>query len=136
MKSIIEFAFKRPSAIIFMLLIIFGIGISSLIDIPKEANPDIDIPVAYISLGYDGISPEDAEKLLVKPLEKKLRSVAGLDKMTSVGAEGYASITLEFLSGENIDLVLEDVREAVDKAKVDLPPNADEPKIFEISLSF
>ena len=135
MKSIIEFAFKRPSAMVFMLLIIFGVGISSLIEIPKEANPDIDIPVAYISIGYDGISPEDAEKLLVKPLEKKLRSVAGLDKMTSVGAEGYASITLEFLSGENIDLVLEDVREAVDKSKVDLPPNADEPKIFEISLS-
>ncbi len=135
MGSIISSAFQRPSAIVFMLLIIFGVGINAFINIPKEASPDVDIPVAYVSVGYSGISPDDAEKLLVKPLEKKLRSVAGLDKMTSVGTEGYASITLEFLAGENIDLVLDDVRKAVDDAKSDLPPNADEPIIYEISLS-
>ena len=79
-------------------------------------------------------SPSDAEKLLVKPLEKQLQSVAGLDKMTGVATEGYASVTLEFLAGEDIDLVLEDVRKAVDDAKPDLPANADEPKVTEISL--
>tara|TARA_A100001015_G_C15043768_1_gene741811 strand:- start:452 stop:3562 length:3111 start_codon:yes stop_codon:yes gene_type:complete len=135
MNTIISAAFARPSAIVFMLLIIFGIGLTALKEIPKEANPDIDIPVAYVSVGYSGISPDDAENLLVKPLEKKLRTVAGLDKMTSVGTEGYASVTLEFLAGENIDLVLEDVRKAVDEVKSDLPPNADEPVIYEISLS-
>ena len=91
--------------------------------------------MAYVSVGYSGISPDDAEKLLVKPLEKKLRSVAGLDKMTSVGTEGYASVTLEFLTGENIDLVLDDVRKAVDEVKSELPPKSDEPQIYEISLS-
>ena len=100
MNSIISAAFSRPSAIVFMLLIIFGIGTSALQEIPKESSPDIDIPVAYVSVGYSGIAPDDAEKLLVKPLEKKLRTVAGLDKMTSVGTEGYASVTLEFLAGE------------------------------------
>jgi multidrug efflux pump len=59
----------------------------------------------------------------------------GLDKMTSAATEGYASVTLEFLAGEDIDLVLEDVRKAVDDAKSNLPPNADDPKITEISLS-
>ena len=135
MHSIISAAFTRPSAIVFMLLIIFGIGLNATIKIPKESSPDIDIPVAYVSVGYSGISPDDAEKLLVKPLEKKLRTVAGLDKMTSVATEGYASVTLEFLSGENIDLVLEDVRKAVDDAKSDLPAKSDEPIIYEISLS-
>ena len=135
MGSIISAAFARPSAIFFMLLIIFGVGLTSFRSIPKEASPDVDIPVAYVSVGYSGISPTDAEKLLVKPLEKKLRSVAGLDKMTSVATEGYASITLEFLADEDIDLVLDDVREAVDEANSDLPPNADEPVIYEISLS-
>ena len=135
MRSIISAAFLRPSAVVFMLLIIFGIGFTSLSKIPKESTPDIDIPVAYVSVGYSGISPDDAEKLLVKPLEKKLRSVAGLDKMTSVGTEGYASVTLEFIPGENIDLVLDDVRKAVDEVKSDLPPKADEPQIYEISLS-
>ena len=102
---------------------------------PKEATPDIDIPMAYISVNYDGISPTDAEKLLAKPLEKHLRTIAGLDKMTSASAEGYSSITLEFDAGENIDLILDDVREAVDAAKPDLPNEADEPKIFEINIS-
>ena len=135
MSAIIHACFKRPSAIIFSLLIIFLIGLNSLIQIPKESSPDIDIPVAYVSVSYSGISPEDSEKLLVKPLEKHLRSIAGLDKMSSVAAEGYASITLEFLAGENMDLTLDDVREAVEDAKSDLPENADEPVIYEISLS-
>ena len=94
MRLLITAAFTRPAAIVFLLLIIFGIGLNALYSIPKEANPDIDIPVAYVSVSYSGISPTDAEKLLVKPLEKKLQSVVGLDNMTSVATEGYASITL------------------------------------------
>ena len=135
MNAFISMAFARPSAIVFCLLIIFFVGINSTINIPKESSPDIDIPVAYVSVGYSGISPEDSEKLLVKPLEKHLRSIAGLEKMTGVAAEGYASITLEFLAGENMDIALDDVREAIDKAKSDLPEKADEPVIYEISLS-
>ena len=134
MRAIIDGAFSRPGAIVLMLFIIVATGISSTISIPKEANPDVEIPVAYASVRYSGISPSDAEKLLVKPLEKQLQSVAGLDKMTGVATEGYASVTLEFLAGEDIDLVLEDVRKAVDDAKPDLPANADEPKVTEISL--
>ena len=135
MQSIIHAAFKRPGAIIFMIMIIFGVGLNAWNNIPKQAEPDIDIPISYVSVRYSGISPTDAEKLLVKPLEKQLRSVAGLDKMTSAASEGYASVTLEFLAGEDIDLVLEDVRKAVDDAKPDLPTSADAPKITEISLS-
>ena len=102
---------------------------------PKEATPDIDIPIAYVGVAYEGISPTDAEKLLAKPLEKHLRTVAGLDKMTSASTEGYSSVTLEFDAGENIDLILDDVREAVDAAKPDLPDEADEPKITEINIT-
>ena len=135
MNAVISACFTRPGAIIFSLLIIFFIGLNSAIQIPKESSPDIDIPVAYVSVSYSGISPEDSEKILVKPLEKHLRSIAGLDKMSGVASEGYASITLEFLAGENMDLALDDVREAVEDAKSDLPENADEPIIYEISLS-
>ena len=135
MRALIDACFSRPGAIILTLLLIFGIGLSAYQNIPKEANPDIEIPIAYISVGYQGISPGDAEKLLLKPLEKHLRTVAGLDKMTSVASEGYASVTLEFDAGENIDLVLDDVREAVDDAEADLPERADEPVVTEISLA-
>ncbi len=135
MNSLIAAAFSRTSAIVLTLLLISALGIVSFIQIPKEARPDVDIPVAYVSVGYEGISPDDAERLLIKPLEKHLRTVEGLDVMKSVASEGYASVALEFAAGENIDLVLADVRKAVDDAKPDLPADADEPKVIEVSLS-
>ena len=135
MNSIIDAAFSRTSAMLVGLLLLFVAGISSYYSIPKEAKPDIDIPVAYVSAVYEGISPEDAERLLIKPLEKRLRSVEGLERMSSVAAEGYGSVSLEFAAGENIDQAITDVRQAVDDAKPDLPADADEPKVIEVSLS-
>ena len=135
MIKFIDAFFSRPYAIILGLLIIFVFGSLSFNQMPKEATPDVDIPMAYVSVGYEGISPNDAEKLLAKPLEKHLRTVAGLDKMTSASTEGYSSVTLEFDAGENIELILDDVREAVDAAKPDLPDDSDEPKITEINIS-
>ena len=67
MVKFIDAFFSRPYAIILGLIIIFVFGSSSFIQMPKEATPDVDIPMAYISVGYEGISPNDAEKLLAKP---------------------------------------------------------------------
>lgn len=63
MNQIIEAAFSRTSAVLVSLVLLFVVGISSYLTIPKEAKPDIDIPVAYVSVSYEGISPEDAERL-------------------------------------------------------------------------
>ena len=135
MTGVISAAFSRTGAVFVALLVLCGFGYVSYLDIPKEATPDVDIPVAYVSVGYEGISPEDSERLLVKPLEKHLRSVQGLDKMSSVASEGYASVSLEFDAGEDIDRILDDVRQAVDDAKPDLPGEADEPTVTEVNLS-
>ena len=135
MTGVISAAFSRAGAVFVALLVLCGFGYVSYLDIPKEATPDVDIPVAYVSVGYEGISPEDSERLLVKPLEKHLRSVQGLDKMSSVASEGYASVSLEFDAGEDIDRILDDVRQAVDDAKPDLPGEADEPTVTEVNLS-
>jgi len=135
MNALIAAAFSRTSAILLSLVLLSAVGVASYFQIPKEARPDVDIPVAYVSVSYEGISPDDAERLLIKPLEKHLRTVEGLDVMKSVAAEGYGSVSLEFAAGEDIDLVLADVRKAVDDAKPDLPADADEPKVVEVSLS-
>ncbi|NCF49466.1 MAG: MMPL family transporter [Bacteroidetes bacterium] len=135
MHALISAAFSRTGAVIIGLLVMSAFGVISYLEIPKEAAPDVDIPVAYVSVGYEGISPEDSERLLVKPLEKHLRSVEGLDAMSSVASEGYGAVTLEFDAGEDIDKALADVRQAVDDAKPDLPAEADEAKVFEVSLS-
>ncbi len=135
MNALIAGAFSRTSAILLTLVLLSAVGVASYIQIPKEARPDVDIPVAYVSVSYEGISPDDAERLLIKPLEKHLRTVEGLDVMKSVASEGYGSVALEFAAGEDIDLALADVRKAVDDAKPDLPADADEPKVIEVSLS-
>ena len=135
MNALIAAAFSRTSAILLTLVLLSAVGVASYIQIPKEARPDVDIPVAYVSVSYEGISPDDAERLLIKPLEKHLRTVEGLDVMKSVASEGYGSVSLEFAAGEDIDLALADVRKAVDDAKPDLPADADEPKVIEVSLS-
>ena len=124
MNSIINAAFSRTSAVLVGLLLLFVAGISSYYSIPKEAKPDIDIPVAYVSVGYEGISPEDAERLLIKPLEKRLRSVEGLERMSSVAAEGYGSVSLEFAAGENIDCLLYTSPSPRDRQKSRMPSSA------------
>jgi len=70
MNGLIAAAFSRTGAVLMTFVLLSAIGIASYIQIPKEARPDVDIPVAYVSVGYEGISPDDAERLLIKPLEK------------------------------------------------------------------
>ena len=94
MNALIAAAFSRTSAILLTLVLLSAVGVASYIQIPKEARPDVDIPVAYVSVIYEGISPDDAERLLIKPLEKHLRTVEGLDVMKSVASEGYGSVAL------------------------------------------
>ena len=95
-----------------ILALILITGAVSYVNIPKESDPDIDIPILYVSMNHEGISPEDAERLLVRPMEKELRSIEGVKEMRSTAAEGFASVLLEFEAGFNADQAAVDVREA------------------------
>ena len=110
-------------------------GIFSYIALPKEADPDIDLPVFYISIPYQGISPEDSERLLVRPMETQLRGLEGLKDMLAVASEGHAGITLQFKNDVELSKAANDVREKVDQAKAELPEDAEEPVINEINFS-
>jgi multidrug efflux pump len=135
MHSIIDAAFTRARtvALVFVMLIIAGA--SAYFSIPKEAEPDVTIPIVYVSVVYEGISPEDSERLLIRPLEKELQSIEGLREMKSTGSQGFASVTLEFDAGFDSDQALQDVREKVDIAKAELPPGSEEPRVTEVNLS-
>ena len=108
---------------------------SSLLSIPKESDPDINIPIIYVSLHHKGISPEDSERLLIRPIENELRNIAGIKEMRSTAYEGGGNVVLEFDAGFDADLALDDVREKVDLAKADLPADTDEPTVHEVNLS-
>lgn len=135
MKTLIDAFFLRPRVVVLLLLFILIAGIYSYKDIPKESFPDVVIPMVYVSMVHEGISPEDAERLLVLPMERELQSIASVKEISSIASEGHASVTLEFDAGFDIDQAIDDVREQVARARVELPPDTLEPSIIEINLS-
>lgn len=135
MNTLIELAFSRSRTVILTLLFILVTGVLAYNSIPKESEPDITVPVIYVSMTHDGISPEDAERLLVRPMEKELQSIEGLKEMKSTASEGHASVQLEFNAGFDSDQALQDVREKIDRAKVKLPEATDEPEVIEINVA-
>ncbi|MCR9214697.1 MAG: efflux RND transporter permease subunit [Proteobacteria bacterium] len=135
MNAIIDAAIGRSRTIISALLLILVAGGYAYVDIAKEADPDINIPIIYVSMTHEGISPEDGERLLIRPMELELRSIEGIKEMTSMATEGHASVTLEFDAGFDVDKALEDVREKVDLAKTELPDETDEPVVNEVNFA-
>ena len=96
MNKFIDILHSQPRTIITLLLALIIGGIYSYITIPKESNPDIDIPVFYVSVPQPGISSQDSERLILRPLENKLKGMDGLKQIQSIGAEDYGAVILEF----------------------------------------
>jgi len=135
MNALIEAFINRPRPVLLILTLLIIAGITSYYSVPKEAEPDIDIPQMYVNIIHEGISPEDAERLLIRPMETELRSLEGLKEMRATGAEGVATIILEFEAGFDADQALTDVREKVDLARNELPGDTEEPFVQEINTS-
>lgn len=135
MRGLIEAAFARPRTVLAALLLLVVWGAVVAIEIPKEAEPDVQLPIVYVTVHHEGISAEDAERLLVKPLERELKSLEGLKEMRAVAAEGRASVILTFEAEVAIDRALLEVRERTDRAKAELPEDSDEPVVDEVNLS-
>ena len=133
--SLIDIALDRSRTVILTLILLLVTGWVGYNAIPKEADPDVQIPVLYVSMHHDGISPEDAERLLLRPMEQELRTIEGVKEMTSQSYQDGASVTLEFYSDVDIDDALADVRERVDIAKSELPDETDDPEVHEVNLS-
>ena len=135
MNGIIDFAVNRSRVIFLTLLVILGAGTYAYTQIPKESSPDINIPIIYVVIPHEGISPEDSERLLIRPMEQELRTIEGIKEMRSTGYEGGGSIVLEFEAGFDADAAMDDVRERVDLAKPELPDDTDEPTVHEVNFS-
>lgn len=132
---IIESAMSRSRTVLLSLAVVLFAGITAYLTIPKEAEPDIEIPMIYVHITHDGISPEDGERLLVRPMEQELRTIEGIKEMTANAYEGGANVLIEFDAGINTDKALADVREKVDMAKAKLPNESDEPTVNEVKMS-
>ena len=135
MSKIIEYAINHARLTVAVLLFVLTAGFVAYATIPKEAEPDVKIPIIYVQLTQRGISPEDAERLLLRPVETQLKSVSNVKEMRSTAYEGGGYVLLEFEAGFDSKSALADVRAKVDDAKHDLPKDVDEPSVQEVNLS-
>lgn len=135
MLKFIDYAIGHARLTIATLLFLLIAGFVAYETIPKEAEPDVRIPIIYTLLTQRGISPEDAERLLLRPVETQLKSVPNVKEMRSTAFEGGGYVLLEFEAGFDSKAALADVRAKVDQAKRDLPRDADEPQVQEVNLS-
>jgi multidrug efflux pump len=126
---------NRTSVIILTGIIVL-MGLYSYINIPKESFPDVVIPTIYIGTPYPGNSPIDMENLITRPIEKELKSLSGIKDITSTSVQDYSTIIVEFNPEEDIAKALQDVKDAVDKAKSELPSDLDtDPNVMDIDIT-
>src|SRR5436190_9209315 len=135
MANPVDYAINHARLTIAALAFLLIAGLVAYLTIPKEAEPDVRIPIIYTLLSQRGISPEDAERLLIKPVETKLKSVSNVKEMRATAFEGGGYVLLEFEAGFNSKTALASVRYKVNESKHNLPKDADEPTTQEVNLS-
>lgn len=122
---------------VFVITLVLAIaGSMAYVSLPKESFPDISLPNIYVSVIYPGTSPKDMENLIVRPIEKECKNIAGVKKIKSNSLQDYCNVIVEFNSDVNIEDAKQKVKDAVDKAKKDLPKDLkNDPEIIEINFS-
>jgi multidrug efflux pump len=133
--ALIDGALKRRKVILAVTLVLTVFGFFAYMTVPREADPDITIPFIVVQVPFPGVSPEDSERLLVRPMERELQSLEGVKEMNGRAQEGIAIVTLEFDPNFDKNKALEDVRAKVDLARARFPPDALPPVIEEENVS-
>lgn len=118
--------------LILFIIIVGGVSYKSL---PLEAQPDIEIPIMLVSTVYPGVSPEDMERLVTNVIERELTNLKDVKKMTSSSSESVSTVKIEFETGVDLDVAYQKVKDKVDRAKTDLPADAEDPTVIEITMS-
>ncbi|WP_187429589.1 Multidrug resistance protein MdtC [Roseobacter fucihabitans] len=135
MTGIVDWAASRARMVIAFILLSIVVGGYAYTTLPKEGEPDIEIPALFVSVPFPGISAADSETLLVKPMETELVDLDGLKDLSATAAENYAGVALEFEFGWDKTKVLADVRDAMGKAQANFPEGAEQYTINEINFS-
>lgn len=131
-----SWAVSNKTTVYLLTVFITLFGILSYQSIPKEQFPDIVIPTMYVSTIYPGASPKDMENLVSKPIEKEIKSIPGVKKVTSTSVQSYSAVVVEFNTDVEVAQAKQKVKDAVDKAKPDLPNDLpDDPTVQEIEFS-
>ena len=134
-----SWAIDNKVAIYVMVVFICLAGIMTYNSLPKENFPEVVLPQIYVTSIFPGASPKDVENLVSKQIEKQVKSIAGVKKVTSNSVQSFSSVIIEFETDVEVKEAKREVQEAVDKAKADLPPVPssllDDPSVIDIDLS-
>lgn len=130
-ETLIAIAMDRKRSMILIMLGILIFGVVARLSIPTESEPRVEVPYFVITVVHEGISPEDATRLLIRPIELELKALDNVKEITGTGAEHMAFISVEFDASIDVDIATADVREAVDRAKPELPATSEEPVVTQ-----
>src|SRR6201998_1750691 len=133
-----SWSIRNKTSIYLMMVAVTVLGVIQFVTLPKEQFPDIVIPTIYVSTIYVGNSPKDIENLVTRPIEKQIKAITGakINKFTSTSQQDYSAIVVEFETDVQTDVALQKVKDAIDKAKQDLPTDlTQEPTALEVSFS-
>ncbi|MEN8250162.1 MAG: efflux RND transporter permease subunit [Bacteroidota bacterium] len=129
-------ALNNSTSVLFLTFLIIVMGVTTYISLPKENFPEINIPTIYIGVVHPGNSPSDIENLITRPIEKHLNTISSVDNIKSTSIQDYSTIVVEFTAETEVEDCLSKVKDAVDKAKPELPSDLpQEPNIFEIDVN-
>jgi len=133
-----SWSIKNKTSIYLMIIFVSIIGVFQFVTLPKEQFPDVVIPTIFVQTIYVGNSPKDIENLVTRPIEKQIKGITGakINKITSSSLQDFSAITVEFETDVKTEVALQKVKDAVDKAKKDLPTDlTEDPNVQEVSLS-
>ncbi|WP_371169748.1 efflux RND transporter permease subunit [Aliiroseovarius sp. 2305UL8-7] len=135
MIGIVDWAAERARMVIAFVILSVLSGAIAYVSLPKEGEPDIEIPALFVSVPFPGISAADAEQLLVRPMETELADIDGLKTMSGTASENYAGVALEFEFGWDKTKVMADVRDAMNSAEGNFPAGFESYSVNEINFS-
>ena len=135
MIKIVDFALSKARTTLALALLVIVAGSVARSALGVAADPNIQLPLVSVEVFLDGASPEDASRLIARPLETRIRSVPGVKELSSSARLSYARIVAEFEVGYSIDTALRDIKQAVEEVKFELPREAEDPQIREYSFA-
>jgi len=135
MIKILFFFLKKKSFTYLFMFSLVAAGVFSSIAIPKESSPEVIVPIGIVTTVLRGSSAEDVEKLISKKLETEIKNIENLDKVTSSSQDGVSVVSAQFLASADVDTSIQLLKDAVDKAKAELPSDAEEPTVTKVNFA-
>ncbi|WP_421878112.1 efflux RND transporter permease subunit [Marinoscillum sp.] len=126
---------NNKTTVYILTLLVVVMGLTTYLTLPKESFPEVSQPIVYVGTPHPGNSPVDMENLVTRPLEQEINAIAEVDNIKSTSVQDYSTIIVEFTSSTDIEDALTKVKDAVDRAKPDLPELQTDPNVFEMDFS-